>query len=422
MTTMLAWLFLQATDSQVDEPGRQDAWHDWITISALWVGVFIAAWLANFIAKRVIVRAVRALISRTKATWDDILVEHHVFEKLSHVAPAVVIYAAAPILLPNEPRAADYVQRLANVWITLAAARAVSAFFDGLVTLARRSPSTREKPVRSYVQVANIVLWMSVAIFVVSILMQKSPWALLTGLGAMTAILLLVFKDSILGFVASIQIASNDLVRVGDWIEMSRYGADGDVIDIGLHTVKVQNWDKTVSTIPTPAFMQDSFKNWRGMTLSGGRRIKRSLSLDMTSVHFLSEETIERLRGIEILRPYIDERSAEIAASNKESGVDDSVEANGRRLTNLGTFRAYVDAYLEANPHVHKEMTFLVRQLAPTSEGIPIEIYVFSSEQRWVEYEGIIGDIFDHLLAVLPTFELRVYQKPSGADLALLAR
>lgn len=408
------------TPQDVPATAGAEAWRAWIGIGGIWIAVILGALLANLIAKKVIVRAVRALVRRTKNTWDDIFVEHHVFEKLSHVAPAVVFYAAAPFLLPEHPQYVDLIQRLANVWIVLAVARAVSAFFDGLVTLARRTPSTRDKPVRSYVQVANIVLWMATSIFVVSFLIDKSPWALLTGLGAMTAILLLVFKDSILGFVASIQIASNDLVRVGDWIEMSRYGADGDVIDIGLHTVKVQNWDKTVSTIPTPSFMSESFKNWRGMTTSGGRRIKRSISIDMTSVRFLTDEDKERLSRVAMLKDYLATRTKEVETWNAEHAVDDSMEANGRRLTNLGTLRIYLAEYLASKPAIRQDMTFLVRQLAPTTEGIPLEIYVFSGEQRWIEYEGIIGDIFDHILAVLPTFDLRAYQRPSGADFAAI--
>lgn len=380
-----------------------------------WVLVFAAAFLANFFAKKVLVRAVRAIIERTRATWDDVFVQHEVFQKLSHVAPALVFYGAAPLLFPEagQARYVDLVQRLANAWMILAGGRAANAFLDGIVTLGRREESTRDKPIRSYVQVVKIVLWLAVGILVVATLMQKSPWALLTGLGAMTAIMLLVFKDSILGFIASIQIASNDLVRVGDWVEVPRYGADGDVIDIGLHTAKVQNWDKTVAAVPTPAFLTEGFKNWRGMTESGGRRIKRSLSIDMTSVRFLEEADVERLSKIRLLADYLEERGTEIERWNNERSVDPDAAANGRRLTNLGTLRAYMQAYLEAQPLIADNMTFLVRQLAPGPEGIPLEIYVFSKEQRWVQYEGLISDIFDHLLAVLHEFDLRVYQRPT---------
>lgn len=389
---------------------------DILRIGGGWVGVLAGAWLADFVAKRILVKAVRALIQRTDAKWDDVLIEHRVFERLAHVAPAVVLHASAPLLFEDGSSSVEFVRRFANVWIILATARALDALLNSLVTLGRRTESTKDKPVRSYVQVAKIVLWATALILLVATILDRSPWALLTGLGAMTAILILVFKDSILGFVASIQIAANDMVRVGDWISMDTYGADGDVIDIGLHTVKVQNWDKTVSTIPTPAFMSDSFKNWRGMTESGGRRIKRSLSIDMTSVRFLRAEDLERLGRVELLKNYLGARASEIVEFNEKASVDASSPANGRCMTNLGTLRAYMAAYLASLPNISTSMTFLVRQLAPTTEGIPIEIYVFSREQRWVQYEALIGDIFDHLLAVLPEFDIRPFQKPSGTD------
>ena len=392
-----------------------------LRFGGIWLGVFFAAFVAGLIASLVIVRLVRTVVSKTRTKVDDVFVEHEVMQRLARVVPALVIHSAAPLLFPEGSSYVEMVQRLANVWMILAAGRALDAFLDALVTLGQRAESTRDKPIRSYVQVAKILLWLAVGILTVAVLMGKSPWALLTGLGAMTAIILLVFKDSILGFVASIQIATNDLVRVGDWISMERYGADGDVIDIGLHTVKVQNWDKTVSAIPTKAFMSDSFKNWRGMTESGGRRIKRALSIDMGSVRFLDEEDITRLTKLEVMSESIAGRAAEVASWNQQRGVDTTELANGRRLTNLGSFRAYLDAYLSAHPDISDEMTFLVRQLAPGPEGLPIEIYVFSKEQRWVQYEGIIGDIFDHVIASLPTFGLRPFQRPTGADLTALA-
>ena len=385
----------------------------------LWAGVFLAAWLANFLAKRVILRAVRALVGRTKMTWDDALVEHGVFEKWSHLAPALVFYSAAPFLFSGEGQE-EWVKRLATVWMVLAGARAASAFLEALVTIGKQRKSTKGKPIRSYIQVLKILMWLAVGIITVARLMGESPVALLTGLGAMTAIILLVFKDSILGFVASIQIASNDMVRAGDWIEMPKYDADGDVLEISLNTVKVQNWDKTITTIPTYAFMTDSFKNWRGMTESGGRRIKRSIALDMTSVKFLEPDDLARLQQVQALRPYLDEKTETLATWNEDQGIDDASRVNGRRLTNLGTFRAYLETYLKEHGDIRKDMTFLVRQLSPGPEGLPIEIYVFSGEQRWAPYEAIIGDIFDHLLAVIPEFDLRVYQKPSGADLRML--
>ena len=391
--------------------------------AAMWLAVAVAAWVANWVAKRIIVRVVRAVILRTRITWDDLLVEHEVFEKLSHLAPALVLHAAGALLLtdPDQAHYALLVRRLAIVWMILAGARAVSAAFAALAAIGSRTQALRGKPLRSYVQVLNIVLWLGVGILVVATLVEKSPWALLTGLGAMTAILLLVFKDTILGFVASVQIASNDMIRVGDWVEMPQYGADGDVIDIGLHTVKVQNWDKTVSTIPTYRFIAEGVKNWRGMSESGGRRIKRSVALDMTSVSFLSPDDLARLRQVQLITEHLEQKTREIETWNTEQAIDASNRVNGRRLTNLGTFRAYLQHYLRHHPQIREDMTFLVRQLPPGPEGLPIEIYVFSAEQRWVQYEGILADIFDHVLAVIPEFGLRVYQRPAGSDLRSLA-
>lgn len=387
-----------------------------------WVTVFAAAWLANFLTKRVLVRVVHMLIGRSKVKWDDVLVKHGVFNKLSHLAPALVFYYASSFLFATEQLDWEvFVMRASTVWMILAGTRAASSFLDCLVELARNQKATRDKPMGSYAQVVKLLMWLTVIIVALGIMMDRSPLVLLTGLGAMTAVILLVFKDSILGFVASIQIASYDMVRVGDWVELPKFGADGDVIEISLNTVKIQNWDKTISTVPTYAFMSDSFKNWRGMSESGGRRIKRSISLDMGSVHLLNQEEISGLRSIQYIHEYLEKKSVEVQEWNKENGVDLECPVNGRRLTNLGTFRAYVESYLKNHPQIRKDMTFLVRQLAPGPEGVPIEIYVFSAEQRWAHYEGIIGDIFDHLIAVVPEFGLKVYQRPSGADISSLS-
>ncbi len=410
-------LLAEVTDKA--DLGSQDAW---LQTGGAWLGVLLIAIIANLIAKKVIVRAVSAFVKHTETTWDDLLVEHHVLERLSHLAPALVIYVAVPIVLKDQDQQlyATYLRRFANVWMIIAGARAIHALIESLVELGQRSDSTRAKPLRSYAQVAELVIWVTAAILSVSIIMQRSPTVLLTGLGAMTAILLLVFKDSILGFVASLRLASNDMLRVGDWVEVPKYGADGDVVDIGLHTVKVQNWDKTISMIPTHAFMTDTFKNWRGMTESGGRRIKRSLQLDMTSVRFLEDADLERLGRIQTLKPYLDARAKEVEDWNQSKNVDGDSPVNGRRLTNIGTFRAYIECYLKELEPIREDMTFLVRQLAPSTEGVPLEIYCFSGEQRWKHYEAIMGDIFDHLMAVVREFDLRVYQQPGAADLRSL--
>ncbi|MEM1245392.1 MAG: mechanosensitive ion channel family protein [Acidobacteriota bacterium] len=410
------WTLLNAWSDLLDRLGWDaSAWMSRLALAGL---VLLLAFVANWLAKRVIVRGLRALARRTTSDWDDALVRHRVFERLSQLAPALVVFAAAPVLFPAESEQIfeNLLARLANLWMVLVSASAAGAFIEAVGAILRGSPATRDKPIRSYVQVAKILLWLAASIIAVATLMDKNPWSLLGGLGAMTAILLLVFRDSILGFVASVQIASYDLARVGDWIEVPAYGADGDVLEISLHTIKVQNWDKTIVSVPTVALMSSGFKNWRGMSESGGRRIKRALILDMNSARFLQPNDVERLKAIQILRDYIEQREQEVAAWNSERGIETTSPANGRRLTNLGTFRAYVEGFLQANFPVHPELTFLVRQLAPTADGLPLEIYFFSSEQRWAQYEGIIADIFDHLLAVLPEFDLRVFQRPSGAD------
>ncbi|MFK5955611.1 MAG: mechanosensitive ion channel, partial [Planctomycetota bacterium] len=336
----------------------------------IWAVVLCAAWLANLIAKRVILRLVHVVVGKSKFQWDDLLVKHQVFSRLSHLAPAFVFYYAAEFLfLEGQGDWSSLVIRLSTIWMIVAGTRAGSAFLDCLVEIASHQKATRAMPMGSYAQVIKLLLWLAAIIVALSTMMGQSPLILLTGMGAMTAVILLVFKDSILGFVASIQIASYDMVRVGDWVEMPKFGADGDVMEISLNTVKIQNWDKTISTVPTYAFMSESFKNWRGMSDSGGRRIKRSIALDMGSVHLLNQEEISGLRKIQYIDEYLEKKSLEVQTWNKEKGVDLECPVNGRRLTNLGTFRAYIESYLQNHPQIRKDMTFLVRQLASGPEG-----------------------------------------------------
>jgi len=299
----------------------------------------------------------------------------------------------------------------------LAVTGALRAFSDVYQT---KHPESRV-PIQVLVQATNIAMWFIGLIIIVAILIDQSPTVLLGGLGAMTAVLALVYKDALLGFVAGIQIASNDLLRKGDWIEMPEYDADGYVTQIGLTTIKVQNWDKTITSIPSYAIISDSFKNWRGMSESGGRRIKRAIQIDMNSVQFCTQDMIDRFRKIDDLKGYIDEKQEELHDWNAERNIDDSVLVNGRRMTNLGTFRAYLVSYLRNHPMINQDMTFLVRQLPPAADGLPIEIYVFSADKRWAAYEDIQSDIFDHVLAVIPRFDLRVYQHPSGKDVQEVA-
>ncbi len=394
-------------------------WSEFLARVSLVIAVLVAAWLANWIAKQVIVRTLRRLVRHTANRWDDLLVEHRVFHRLSHLAPAVVIHFSAGILFPLEDEVAGrlFLTRVALSYMLVVGALVCDAFLSVLVGVAQNTRGLRDKPVKSYLQVVKILLWITTVILVLSTMMGREPWAFLTGLGALTAILLLVFKDSILGLVASIQIAALDLVRPGDWIEMPAFQADGDVEDISLTTVKVRNWDKTVTAVPSYALVSSPFRNWRGMSESGGRRIKRSLSLDMTSVRFVDGELLARLRKIQLLAPYLERKDEELRVWNETHRADPDSPVNGRRLTNLGCFRAYLEAYLRASPLCHPHMTFLVRQLPPGPTGIPLEIYFFSKEQRWAHYEAFVADIFDHVLAAAPEFGLRVFQQPTGADL-----
>ena len=288
----------------------------------------------------------------------------------------------------------------------------INAFQDAISDYNARS----DVPIKSYAQIAKILGYIVGALMTVAVLTGKSPWVLLSGIGALMAVIILVFRDTILSLVASFTIASNRLVKVGDWIEAPTFGADGDVVDIALHTVKVQNWDKTITTIPTYKLVETSFKNWRGMQDSGGRRIKRAIHLDMNTVNFCDADMLARFEKFELIADYVNQRRHEVEADNTRQQTDLSELVNGRRLTNLGTFRAYVAAYLRSHPKIHADMTFLVRQLAPTPRGLPLEIYVFTTTTVWADYEGIQSDIFDHLLAVVPQFDLRVFQEPTGGD------
>jgi miniconductance mechanosensitive channel len=413
--------------------GEAEHWLDWLehhfraqgmsgpsaTLAAQVVAVFaigVACVTVNYLAKRFIVAWVHLFAGRTQTAWDDKLVERHVFDRLSHLAPALVIYALLPLAFPETSAIQGAIRRLAVAYMVIAGTLVLDALLSALIDIYDTLPIARARPINTYVQVAKILAYFVAAILVLAVLLDRSPWGFLTGLGAMTAVLLLVFKDTILGFVASVQLMSHDMVRRGDWIEVPKYGADGDVIDISVTTVKVQNWDKTISMVPTYALISESFKNWRGMSESGGRRIKRAIYLDMNSVQFCTPQMLERLDRIALLRDYLRSRRAEIEAYNREHNVDESEIVNGRHMTNLGTFRAYVTAYLRAHPKIRKDMTFLVRQLAPGPTGLPLEIYVFSADQAWANYESIQADIFDHLLAVIPQFGLNVFQSPAGAD------
>ena len=379
--------------------------------------VLLLSVIVDFIAKRYILKSLAYIITRSKTKWDDAVLRQGVPNRLAHLAPAVVIFVLTPFALEGMGTAITFIRGATQIYMIIILMLVLDSLLNTLEDIYRGFRASKEIPIKGFIQITKIALYFLSAIFVISILLNKTPFFLLSGIGALTAVLMLIFKDAILGFVAGIQLAANKMVSNGDWIEMPKYGADGDVLEVTLTTVKVQNWDKTVTTIPTYALISESFKNWRGMQESGGRRIKRAVNIDMSSIRFCNEEMLERFGKIQYISEYIETKKSELEEFNKTIKADNASLANGRRMTNVGTFRAYVKAYLLNHPMISKEMTFLVRQLKPTEYGLPIEIYVFSKDKVWANYEAIQADIFDHILAVVPEFDLRVYQNPSGSDL-----
>ena len=385
--------------------------------------VFALAALVYFVARWLLVRGAKRLAASTETHWDDELVRARVFSKIARIAPALVIFYGIG-LPPGVPDAlADFVRRVAVACMVVFGALALTGCLAAAERIYDSHQEYRQRSIKSYVQVASLIVYLVTGLLVLSALMNRSPWIFVSGIGAATAVLLLVFRDTILSFVASIQIASNDMIRVGDWIEMPDLGADGDVIEVALHTVKVQNWDKTITTIPTHRLISESFKNWRGMSASGGRRIKRSVALDLQSVRFLTDDEVAGFEQWTLLREYIGKKRKELTEANASEGRNSEVPADLRRLTNLGTLRAWIWATLRSHPDIHQNgYTLLVRQLPPGPQGVSIEVYCFANDTAWVRYEEIQADLFDRILAMIPEFGLRVYQQPAGSDLAALGR
>jgi len=393
--------------------------------SLLPLGVGLLALLAgaviiDLIAKRILVRIVRAFARRSRFSWDDALVAHNVFGRLAQVVPALIVFVGVPFV-PGLPEGGTQVLRNVSMgYMVLMLTLALTAMLSAASTIYAASPIAKGRPLKGFVQLVQIVVWVVGGVLIVATVLDRSPLLLLSGFGAMTAILLLVFKDTILSLVASVQLTAQDMVRVGDWIEMPQFGADGDVIDVQLHTVKVQNWDKTITTIPTHRLITDSFKNWRGMSQSGARRIKRAIFVDVSSIRFQTQDEVDHFKRFALLNDYVKNKEQELADYNVGLATEVDADVNRRRLTNVGTFRAYAYDYLKNHPRIDKNMTLIVRQLAPGPEGLPLEIYCFTNTTEWAAYEDIQSDIFDHLLAIVPEFGLRLYQKPAGSDLANL--
>jgi len=395
--------------------------------------IFLITWLSYYLMKLAFTKIIAKIILRTKTTWDDILVRRKVFNGIAHIAPAFILYLTANFSYPEinqdisqlsdstiEMLSRDYYFSLAGILSKIASIYFVFIFIylsnsllNSGLDIYNTTPYAHTRPVKGYIQLFKILIFTLSGILIIAILIERDPTVLLAGLGAMGAVLILVFKDTILGFVASIQLSGNNMIKIGDWVEMPARGADGTVIDITLNTVKVQNWDKTISTIPTYA---ESFTNWRGMEESGGRRIKRSVNIDMNSIKLCNSSMLKKFEKFLLIKDYVREKEKEIKEYNKRKNISDEDLISGRRQTNVGIFRKYLEVYLHQHPKINDDMTFLVRHLNPTDRGLPMEIYVFCKDKSWPVYESVQADIFDHILAVIPEFELRVFQVPSGTD------
>jgi miniconductance mechanosensitive channel len=411
LRSLLDWLMAQFEHSGID---------------AVWAGLLVnligglllvfLSWLAYLVAKRVVLRAIRFLSSKTSSGWDKVLIEHKVFARLSNVVPALVAHVLAPVVFAGVESLVGFVQGLAKVYLVVVLLFTLQALLNGLQTIYQRYYIAKRMPIKGLLQAAMLVASFVGGVFIISIVMGREVGTLMAGLGAMVMGFLIVFKDAIMGLVAGIQIATNDTVRKGDWIEMKGHGIDGDVIDVSLTTVKVQNFDKTVVSIPTSKLITDACRNWRGMKDSGGRRIKRPIRIDMRSIRFADEALLEKFQRFDLLKGYLQSRLDEVNVHNQTANMDLSELVNGRRLTNIGTFRAYIMAYLKSHPQIRQDRTFLIRQLEPGDNGLPIEIYIFTDTTVWAEYEAIQADIFDHLLAVIPEFGLAPFQNSTGKE------
>jgi len=379
------------------------------------------AGISYVIVKRVVIKAMKVISARSKATWDDKFVAHGVLEKFALLVPLLVIELLLPLFSVWSPFVSDILGRLLTALLVILFIRAIYAVLNAIAQIADEHKATKRLPITSFIQLIKLFLFFITAIITVSILSNQTPIYFLSGLGVATGFIMLIFKDTILGFVAGIQLATNQMVTKGDWIQMDKYGADGTVEEVSLTTVKVRNFDKTITMLPAYALVSDAFKNWRGMSESGGRRIKRSLFIDIQSINFLTKDELQRLSKIHLLKNYLADKSFDINTFNLDFNEDEKA-VNGRGLTNIGTFRTYLLAYLQQHPKVRKDMTLLVRQLAPTTQGMPIEIYIFTDETRWAFYEDIQADIFDHIFSVLPAFGLHAFQQPSGNDIQSLIK
>jgi miniconductance mechanosensitive channel len=383
-----------------------------LTTAIIALAIIILCFIVYYLVKSILNKVVSKYIYKSRFKWDDIALKRQVFTKITKLIPGIIVFFSTPVFEHEL-----LIQKFASIYILIMSAFVIKSVLDTIDDIYRTYPVSKTRPIKGLLQVVMIIVYIITLIIIIAIIIEKSPLILLSGIGALTAVFSLVFKDTILGLVAGIQLTSNDMLRIGDWIEMGKYNADGTVLDVALTSVKVQNFDNTFTTIPTYALVSDSFINWRGMQESGGRRIKRSIFIDMNSIKFCTKDMIERFKNIEYLSDYISSKEKEIEEYNKIHNVDSELSINGRKLTNIGVFRIYIQNYLMNNPNMRRDMTLMVRQLQPTELGLPLEIYGFYNGTVWKDYENTQSDIFDHILASTDEFQLRVFQAPSGFDI-----
>lgn len=403
-------------ESWLERMGMNSVFANDFTNYSEFVILLLFSILSFLLLKYIIKRRMHFLLKNNSFKWDDILVDKRVFIRLAYFIPLIILNTFSVYILAEYPITIKILNAVFQILILIVSLSVINAGLDSFYTIYQSFSFSKARPIKGYIQVIKIIVYIIAFVFLISIFLGESGFGWLAGFGAFSAILMLIFKDPILGFVGGIQLTSNDMVRLGDWISMPKFGADGNVTDITLTTVKVQNWDKTITTIPTYSLVTDYFQNWRGMEESDGRRIKRSINIDLNSVKFCDEKMLAKFRKFHFLTNYIDQKHEELEIYNNKYNIDNSILVNGRRQTNLGVFRAYLKEYLRNIPEINTDMTFMVRQLQPTTDGIPMEIYVFSRVKEWIKYEDIQADIFDHILAVIPQFELRAFQQPSGSD------
>ncbi|PRZ00377.1 mechanosensitive ion channel family protein [Marinilabilia salmonicolor] len=415
VTWMTEWLH-----SRLELLNLSEFWTEVLLFGVSAVIMLLLSWLSFVVVRRVLIFSIIKMVRKTKSKIDDYLVHRKVFHRLAHLAPVIVIYFLSDLFWGAQTARLAVFHDIVSLYLLVVIIMAFQALLKAFEDIYNTFPFAYDRPIKGYLQVIQLLAIIVGVLIAVSIVFNVEVTAIIAGMGALAAVLMLVFRDSILGLVAGVQLSANRMVRVGDWISMPGHNADGTVLEITLNTVKVRNWDKTISTIPTYAMVSNSFVNWRGMEESGGRRIARSVFIDTHSVKFCTPEMLEKFKKIHHLKAYIEERQIEIENYNRQHEIDESLPVNGRRMTNLGIFRKYLENYLIKHPKINDKMTLIVRHLDPTEKGIPMQIYAFSREQEWAKYEAVQADIFDHVLAIIPLFELRIFQNPSGDDLKML--